>query len=91
MADGTEQELPIGFGVIELEGLTAGGTLVFAGETEEPLLGVTVLESTGLWIDPRNEKTHSPHSQTKRAWQEQALARCASKAGASLGRQRLRH
>jgi clan AA aspartic protease len=56
MADGTEQELPIGFGVIELEGLAAGGTLVFAGETEEPFLGVTVLESAGLWIDPRNER-----------------------------------
>ncbi|HYV37545.1 MAG TPA: retroviral-like aspartic protease family protein [Gemmataceae bacterium] len=56
LADGTEQELPIGFGVIEVEGLAAGGTLVFAGETEEPLLGVTVLESTGLWIDPQRER-----------------------------------
>jgi hypothetical protein len=34
--------------VIEVEGPAAGGTLVFAGEKEEPLLGVTVLESTGL-------------------------------------------
>ena len=56
LADGTEQELPIGFGVIEVEGLAAGGTLVFAGENEEPLLGVTVLESTGLWIDPKHER-----------------------------------
>jgi clan AA aspartic protease len=53
LADGTEQDLPIGFGVIELEGLAAGATLVFAGENEEPLLGVTVLESIGLWIDPQ--------------------------------------
>jgi clan AA aspartic protease len=56
LADGTEQELPIGFGVIEVEGLAAGATLVFAGEKEEPLLGVTVLESTGLWLDPQRER-----------------------------------
>ncbi len=61
LADGTEQELPIGFGVIEVEGLAAGGTLVFAGENEEPLLGVTVLESTGLWLDPKHERLiHRP-------------------------------
>jgi clan AA aspartic protease len=56
LADGTEQDLPIGFGVIEVEGLAAGATVVFAGEKEEPLLGVTVLESTGLWLDPRRER-----------------------------------
>ena len=56
LADGTEQELPIGFGVIEVEGRQAGGTLVFAGEREEPLLGVTVLESAGFWIDPQHER-----------------------------------
>ena len=42
LADGTEQELPIGFGVIEVLGRAAGSTLVFAGETEEPLLGPAV-------------------------------------------------
>lgn len=56
LADGTEQELPIGFGVVELLRQAAGGTLVFAGEKEEPLLGVTVLESAGLWLDPRHER-----------------------------------
>jgi len=56
LADGTEQELPIGFGVIEVLGRPAGGTLVFAGEKEEPLLGVTVLESAGFWIDPQRER-----------------------------------
>ena len=50
------QDLPIGFGVVEVEGLPAGCTLVFAGEKEEPLLGVTVLESTGLWLDPQRER-----------------------------------
>src|SRR5439155_10821607 len=43
LADGSEQELPIGFGVVEVLGQKAGSTLVFAGEKEEPLLGVTVL------------------------------------------------
>jgi clan AA aspartic protease len=56
LADGTEQDLPIGFGIIEVLGRAAGSTLVFAGEDEEPLLGVTVLESTGLWIDPQRER-----------------------------------
>ena len=56
LADGTEQDLPIGFGVIEVLGRAAGSTLVFAGEKEEPLLGVTVLESTGLWLDSQHER-----------------------------------
>lgn len=56
LADGTWQELEIGFGVIEVMGHAAGGTLVFAGETEEPLLGVTVLESTGFTLDPQHER-----------------------------------
>ncbi len=56
LADGIEQELPIGFGVIEVLGRAAGGTLVFAGEKEEPLLGVTVLESVGFGIDPQRER-----------------------------------
>ena len=56
LADGSVQDLPIGFGVVEVEGLPAGCTLVFAGEKEEPLLGVTVLESTGLWLDPQRER-----------------------------------
>jgi clan AA aspartic protease len=56
LADGTEQELPIGFGVVEVLGRPAGTTLVFAGEKEEPLLGVTVRESSGFWIDPQRER-----------------------------------
>ena len=56
LADGADVELPIGFGVVEVLGQAAGGTLVFAGDKEEPLLGVTVLESAGFWIDPQHEK-----------------------------------
>jgi len=56
LADGTWQELPIGLGAVELLGRPAGATLVFAGEDEEPLLGVTVLESAGFWVDPQRER-----------------------------------
>ncbi len=56
LADGTWQELDIGFGVIEVMGQAAGGTVVFAGESEEPLLGVTVLESAGFVLDPQKER-----------------------------------
>ncbi len=38
------------------DGRPAGATLVFAGENEEPLLGVTVLESTGFYLDPQRER-----------------------------------
>jgi clan AA aspartic protease len=54
--DGTEEDMPIGFGVIEVLGRAAGGTLVFAGNKEEPLLGKTVLESVGLCVDPQRER-----------------------------------
>ena len=56
LADGMEQELPISFGVVEVLGQASGGTLVFAADDEEPLLGVTVLESAGFWIDPMRER-----------------------------------
>jgi len=56
LADGTWQELEIGFGVVEVMGQAAGATVVFAGEDEEPLLGVTVLESAGFMLDPRQER-----------------------------------
>ncbi|HMF11218.1 MAG TPA: retroviral-like aspartic protease family protein [Gemmataceae bacterium] len=71
LADGTEQDLPIGFGVIEVLGRGAGGTLVFAGESEEPLLGVTVLGSTGLWVDPQHERLAPRPPKQKRGTSEQ--------------------
>jgi clan AA aspartic protease len=68
LADGSEQILPIGFGVVEVHGQAAGGTLVFVGEKEEPLLAVTILESEGLWIDPQRERLipRSPKRKPKR-------------------------
>ena len=68
LADGTWQELEIGFGVIEVMGQSAGGTVVFAGESEEPLLGVTVLESAGFILDPQRERliVRTPKRKRKR-------------------------
>jgi clan AA aspartic protease len=56
LADGRWQQLGIGFGVVQIQDQSAGATLVFAGDDEEPLLGVTVLESTGFMVDPRKER-----------------------------------
>lgn len=56
LADGRIQVLDIAYGGIEVMGRIAGGTLVFAAEHEEPLLGVTVLESAGFAVDPRNHR-----------------------------------
>ena len=56
MADGTEHVLPYGVGVVEILGEVTGRSLVFADEKSEPLLGVTVLESAGFWIDPKGER-----------------------------------
>jgi len=70
LADGSEQVLPIGFGVIEVQGRPAGGTLVFSGEDEEPLLGVTVLESAGFRVDAQRERLIPRPPKRKRQCQE---------------------
>ena len=36
-------------------GKSLGGTVAFGDEGSEPLLGVTVLESVGIVVDPHNE------------------------------------
>lgn len=56
LADGRDQILPIGLAAIEIMGQIAGGTVVFACDDEEPLLGVTVLESAGFLVDPREQR-----------------------------------
>ena len=56
LADGTVREYPFGLVRIEFMGETTAGRVVFAAPGTEPLLGVTVLESTGLWLDPQRER-----------------------------------
>ena len=55
LADGKELRLDIAGADIELLGESTYGTVVFGDENGEPLLGVTVLESLGIEVDPHNE------------------------------------
>jgi len=52
LADGTVQEYPFGLAMIEVMGEITAGRVIFGPENSEPILGVTVLESAGLTIDP---------------------------------------
>ncbi len=56
LADGTRIAMDIGVAQIELLGKRIGGTVVFGDADAEPLLGVTVLESIGAVVDPRNQR-----------------------------------
>lgn len=55
LADGSEIELDITTAEVEVLGEIVGATVVYGEPGVEPLLGVTVLESAGLGVDPRNQ------------------------------------
>ena len=55
LADGSELRMDITGADIELMGESTYGTVVFGEDDAEPLLGVTVLESVGIEIDPHNQ------------------------------------
>ena len=55
LADGSEITMDVTTADIEFMGRTVGATIVFAETDTEPILGVTVMESAGVEIDPRNE------------------------------------
>jgi predicted aspartyl protease len=52
MADGSVHEYQFGLAQIEVMGEVTAGRVIFGPEGVEPLLGVTVLESIGLIVDP---------------------------------------
>ncbi len=52
LADGREIRMDITTADIEFMGEIVGGTIVFGKANAEPLLGVTVLESVGIEVDP---------------------------------------
>ena len=52
LADGTIVSYDIGYAFICINGEKVAANVVFGGEGCEPLLGVTVLESAGLIVDP---------------------------------------
>jgi clan AA aspartic protease len=53
-ADGTTHVYAFGLAQIEFMGEVAAGRVIFGPDDVEPILGVTVLESVGITIDPAN-------------------------------------
>lgn len=54
-ADGTVHEYRFGLAQIEVMGEITAGRVIFGPEGIEPILGVTVLESIGIVVDPANQ------------------------------------
>ncbi len=55
LADGTLREYPFGLVKIEFMGEVTAGRVIFCPEDIEPILGVTALESVGIFVDPANK------------------------------------
>ena len=55
LAGGQGIVMDIAVARIEIMGEFTGGTVAFGDEGSEPLLGLTVLESVGIVVDPHNE------------------------------------
>jgi len=56
LADGSELKVPIGVARIEFMGDITGATVLFGNDDAEPILGMTVLESVGIEVDPKNQR-----------------------------------
>ena len=54
-ADGSETHMDITTAVVEFMGDFAGTTIVMGEDDAEPVLGLTVLESVGIAVDPVNQ------------------------------------
>ena len=54
LADGSLQEYAFGFAAFEIMDVQPVGSVIFGPEGSEPLLGVTILESAGIMVDPAN-------------------------------------
>jgi clan AA aspartic protease len=52
LADGTVVSYDVGYALLCVNGEKVVANVVFGEEKSEPLLGVTVLESAGLMVDP---------------------------------------
>ena len=52
LADGSVQTYPFGLVTIEFMGEVTAGRVIFGPDDSKPLLGVTALESVGMFIDP---------------------------------------
>ena len=52
LANGTIVSYDTGFAFVNINGKKVAANVVFGDENNKPLLGVTVLESAGLMVDP---------------------------------------
>ena len=58
MADGSEIAMDVTTAEVEIMGEIVGTTIVYGETDNESLLGVTVLQSAGIAIDPRSESLY---------------------------------
>ena len=58
MADGSQMTMDVTTAEVEIMGEIVGTTIVYGETDNEPLLGVTVLQSAGIAIDPRSESLY---------------------------------
>jgi len=56
LADGSVVEYDYGFAEIEFMDEVNMGRIIFGPDKSEPLLGVTILESAGIVVDPVNQQ-----------------------------------
>ena len=56
LADGSELILDVTTADIEFMREIVGGTIIMGADDSEPLLGVTVLESVSIEVDPLNQR-----------------------------------
>ena len=62
MADGSEVSFDVTTAEVEVMGEIAGATILFGEDDTEPLLGVTVLESACIAIDPHSQSLYKRRS-----------------------------
>jgi len=56
LADGSRREFDVGIAEFEIDGRITAGRIVFGPEAAEPILGLTILESLGLVVDPQRRR-----------------------------------
>jgi clan AA aspartic protease len=56
LADGSHTTFPIGAARFEFMGEFVPANVIFGADDVEPILGMVVLESVGIEVDPRNQR-----------------------------------
>ena len=56
LADGSARVFDVGVAQFEVGGKITGGRVIFGPDDAEPILGLTVLESLGLGVDPKRRR-----------------------------------